>query len=240
MDAPVSNPKWLTLLKGALQWGLLAIALTGAALVAINAWVYWIGSRSIAHASSDIPENTVAIVLGTSPRSGKNLVTNPFFEGRMNAAASLYKEGRVYHLILSGDNRRADYNEPQSMKDALKQRGVPTSATTLDYAGFRTLDSMARAKRVFEIPHPLIITDDFHLPRALFLARAEGLEAIGFASDPVPWRRSYKTRIREWGSRIRAFLDVYFLNTQPRFLGKTISVPEPVSEKNPPKTEDPE
>lgn len=173
-----------------------------------------------------IPPKSIGVILGTSP-SGRGQAANPFFEGRMNAAASLYHSGAVYHLVLSGDNRRADYNEPYAMRDALRSRGVPPHAITLDYAGFRTLDSVIRAHRVFQLQNPLFITDDFHLPRTLFIAKSEGMQALGFASSSIPWERSYRTRFREWFSRIRAWIDVYLAHTQPHFLGEPIPLPKP-------------
>lgn len=235
--------KGAKLLQALLRWiGAAAIVsvtlVLSAASVALlaNAWVLWKGQPSILHFPDEIPPHSVGLVLGTSPGRGRS--PNPFFEGRMKTAAKLYHSGHLYHLVLSGDNRRADYNEPVAMREALRQLGVPESAITLDYAGLRTLDSVVRANRVFELKKPVIVTDDFHQARALFLAQAWGYEAVGFASAPVPWRRSYKTRIREWGSRIRACLDVYILKTQPRFLGKTIQLPPPPL-INAPRTQEP-
>ncbi|MEK0445628.1 MAG: hypothetical protein RLZZ399_949 [Verrucomicrobiota bacterium] len=216
---------------------LLTLLVSGAFLGGLaNAWVLWKGRSFLLQSPQAIPPQSVGLVLGTSPGRGKS--PNPFFEGRMKTAAQLYHSGHLYHLVLSGDNRRADYNEPFAMRDALRHLGVPDSAITLDYAGLRTLDSVVRANRVFALKKPVIVTDDFHQARALFLARAWGYEAVGFASAPVPWRRSYKTRIREWASRIRACLDVYILGTQPRFLGKTIQLPPPPA-LNAPRTQDP-
>ncbi len=220
-----------------LKWSfftLTALFLSAVLSVAfINGWVLWRGERYIVKPHATLPPGSVGVVLGTSPRTGRGQALNPFFEGRMNTAAALYHSGALYHLVVSGDNRRADYNEPFAMRDALLQRGVPPTALTLDYAGFRTLDSVARARRVFEIEHPVIITDDFHIARALFLAEAEGIEALGIPSVPLPWRRSYKTRIREWGSRVLAWMDVYLLKTQPHFLGKAIQLPKPLSSDAP-------
>ena len=107
---------------------------------------------------------------------------------------------------------------------ALIARGIPAGAITLDYAGFRTLDSMARAKAVFGLRHFTIVTDDFDQPRAVFLARALGLEVVGFPSPHVPFRWSKKTRTREIVSRAKACLDVYVLHTQPRFYGPSVTI----------------
>ena len=111
------------------------------------------------------------------------------------------------------------------MRDALLEHGVPASALTLDYAGFRTLDSFARAKKVFGVDRLTIVTDDFHLPRAILLARHFGLDAVGYSSEAVPLKWSMKTRLREIVARGKALLDLYLLRTEPRFLGPRVTIP---------------
>ncbi|MCE9610104.1 MAG: YdcF family protein [Chthoniobacter sp.] len=170
-----------------------------------------------------VPPREVAVVLGTAPTiQGRS---NLFFESRMNACAELWRRGKVRHFIVSGDNGRKTYDEPTAMRDALISRAVPASAITLDYAGFRTLDTMARAAAVFGQRKITVVTDDFHLPRALFLAEAHGLDAIGFGGKPVPVKYSRKTRTREVASRIAAWIDVNALHTKPRFFGPPVTVP---------------
>ena len=227
-SSPPKTRPALRVLRFALKWCAILLLTSP---ITINLWVLILGNWGSSTPISQIPKNSVAVVLGTSPRAGKYLSANMFFEGRMNAAAELYHSGTVYHLILSGDNRKADYNEPQFMHDALLQRGVPSSAMTLDYAGLRTLDSAIRAKRVFQLSSPVFVTDNFHLPRTIFIAKAHGLKPLAYGSTPIPWEHSYKVRIREWASRIRAFLDIYLLRTQPLHLGDPITIPEPDSSK---------
>lgn len=111
------------------------------------------------------------------------------------------------------------------MRDALISRGVPAGAITLDYAGFRTLDSLVRAREIFGVNAPIVVTDDWHQPRTLFLARAAGLDAVGMCSADVPWGISRKTRIREWLSRVKAVADVHVLRTKPKFLGDRVTLP---------------
>lgn len=203
----------------ALAAGAAALGLTG-----IANW--WITRTTRAHIVSDraqLPRNDVALVLGTSPKLGSG-GTNPFFEGRMTTAAELYRTGKVRHLLVSGDNGRKAYDEPTAMRNALIARGVPATAITLDYAGFRTLDSMARARAVFGLRRFTIVTDDFHQPRAVFLARSLGLEVVGFPSQHVPYRWSKKARSREVASRVKACLDVYLLHTRPRFYGPPVTI----------------
>ena len=197
-----------------------AAAVAALALVGSSAWMFF-GAKGRTYSSlSGVPENEVGLVLGTAPKEGQN----PFFEGRMDAAAKLYHSGKVRHLLLSGDNGTRGYDEPTAMKKALLSRGIPESALHLDYAGFRTLDSMARAQAVFGVQEVTVITDDFHLPRSLFLADAFGLKAVGFSSPHVPFALSKKTLTREVCARAAALVDVYVLHRQPRFYGPKVDL----------------
>lgn len=193
-----------------------ALALLASALVVAvalcDARVTFEGRRS--HPSDELPAREVGLVLGTAPRVAggrKNL----HFEGRMDLAARLFAQGKVERLLISGDNGTRGYDEPTAMKDALLARGVPESAMTLDYAGFRTLDSVARAKSAFGIESLTIITDDFHLPRALYLARANGIDAIGCGADTSRFLRA-GLRLREHLARVLAVLDVA-VGREPKF-----------------------
>jgi SanA protein len=142
----------------------------------------------------------------------------------MRAAAALYHAGKVKHLLLSGDNGRRSYDEPTEMRRALMELGVPEAATTLDYAGFRTLDSIVRARAVFGQRAVTIISDDFHLQRAIFIGRSYGLDPIAFCAEPVPLAYSRRARWREYGARIKAVLDVYVLRTGPKYLGPPVEI----------------
>lgn len=216
------------ILKGLLSFLLCASAAAAAALFAVNAWVLFIGSRGIISEPERLPKQAKGLVLGTSPRSARGAAPNPFFEGRMDTTARLFHAGVLEHVLVSGDNRVPNYNEPAAMREALLQRGVPDSAISMDSAGIRTLDSIVRAQKTFHLESNLIIiTDDFHLPRAMFLAAETGLTALGAASEHVPWRRSYRTRLREWLSRGRACLDIYFWKTQPPISEETEPLPPP-------------
>jgi SanA protein len=111
------------------------------------------------------------------------------------------------------------------MRDALVAKGVPVGAMTLDYAGFRTLDTVVRASDVFGLRRCIFVTDDFHLSRTLYLAEHYGLDAIGYETKPLAWGVSSKTRLREYLARVKAVLDVNLLGTQPKFLGEKIILP---------------
>lgn len=172
------------------------------------------------------PYRKVGLVMGTSDRmrSGR---ANPFFRNRMEAAANLYHAGKVSYLLLSGDNRHASYNEPAKMKEALMRLGVPDSVLVLDNAGLRTLDSIVRCKEVFSEDSIMVISQAFQNERAVFLAKARGIEAVGFNATSVEIKRGLRTYLREYMARVAAVLDVYVFDTQPRHLGNRLPIGRP-------------
>jgi SanA protein len=126
-----------------------------------------------------LPHRKVALVLGCSPKL-RDGSTNYFFIFRMDAGAKLIKNGNVDYLLVSGDNRRRDYDEPTAMKEALIARGVAPDRIVCDYAGLTTLDSVVRAKAIFGQAEITIVSQRFHTERAIYLARAYGVDAIGY------------------------------------------------------------
>ncbi len=171
-----------------------------------------------------LPEMPVAVVLGTSARLADGRA-NLFFLPRMEAATALFKAGKVKALIVSGDNGTQGYDEPTEMKRVLVQLGVPESKIVCDYAGFRTLDSVVRAKEVFGQQRIIFVSQRFHNARAIYLARAFGFEAWGLNAKDVPVALSVKTFLREKLACVKAVLDVNLLGTQPKFLGEKVVVP---------------
>jgi len=173
---------------------------------------------------SALPHERVGLILGCAPRLG-NGATNPFFSNRIAAAVELFKAGKVDYLLASGDNHRAGYDEPTAMRDALVASGVPAERITLDYAGFSTLDSVVRAKKVFGLPGFCVITQRDHAMRALYIARKNGIAAVGFAAADVPATRGgLRVKIREALARVRTLLDVHVLDRGPHFLGPAVSI----------------
>ena len=169
-----------------------------------------------------IPYNKSGLVLGTSHRV-RNGGPNPYFMNRMEAAASLYHQGKVSYLIVSGDNRTIYYNEPVQMKRALMELNVPEHAIYLDYAGLRTLDSVIRSKEVFGQDSITIISQKFHNQRAVFIAKRVGMEVVALNAGDVPLDRSDKTRIREWFAKANVFWDM-LTNRQPTHLGDPVHI----------------
>ncbi len=186
-----------------------------------NLWI--IGStRSQIHVDSQIPPNKVALVLGTSKRTG-NGRPNRFFIERMTAAARLYKQNKVQHILVSGDNSSQYYNEPQDMLQALGDLSIPEEDISLDFAGFRTLDSVVRSKEIFGQDSITIVTQKFHCYRSLFIANHFGIVAIAQSAGDGQ-SIGLSLAFREVLARTVAVLDLYVLRRKPKFLGEEIEL----------------
>ena len=172
-------------------WGIVA-ALVAWGVSAIA--VYWVSSGRVFDSTSidAVPHPRAAIVLGCV-RTLLNGLDNLYFSRRIDAAAELYKAGKVDCLVVSGDNHVKGYDEPSDMKEALVKAGVPADRIVCDYAGFRTLDTVVRAKKVFGLDSFIIVSQPDHLRRAVFTARGFGCDAYGYAAKDVNGRYSIKT-----------------------------------------------
>jgi len=200
-----------------------AVILSGGVLFWSNAEIESISEDYIFKSLINIPKSRVGLLLGTSKYNrygGANL----FFRYRIDAAISLYQNHKIDYILVSGDNRTLSYNEPRDMRKALLARGIPDTAIYLDYAGLRTFDSVVRCKKVFGQSAFIIISQEFHLARALFIAQNVGIYAIGYSAKNVPEAYSIKTSIREYFARTKAVLDVFILSTKPRFLGDSVTI----------------
>lgn len=204
--------------RALVRWGLTIVGAIGVLVLAANAWIIGTTRDRITDSIDRLPIFDVALVLGTSPYTHTGN-PNQLFENRIDAAAQLYQQGRVRHLLVSGANPSTAYNEPQKMYQALRAKGVPDSAMTLDFAGFRTLDSIVRAKRVFGLKRAVIVSQRYHEYRALFIARHAGLDAWGYIWPHEDRRQPLRTETREYLARVKALLDLYVFDTAPRFLG---------------------
>lgn len=171
---------------------------------------------------NDVPAQRVALVLGTAKNIGNR--PNIYFTNRIKAAADLYKAGKVEKFLVSGDNSRKEYNEPEDMRNALVEAGVPDSIIHFDYAGLRTLDSVVRANKIFGQDAFIIVSQKFHNQRAIFLAQYYGYEVYGYnAVDLSINRSSFKTKVRELFARVKVFIDI-IVGKEPKFLGETIDI----------------
>ena len=179
-----------------------------------GAW-FWVGRGGegrIAAKPADVAPARAGVVLGTSRllADGRH---NLYFAHRIEAAAELWRAGKVEYLIVSGNQQaggrgKGAYDEPADMRDALVAKGVPADHIYRDRAGFRTLDSVLRAKDIFGQERAIVISQTFHVERALFLARARGLDFSGYAAKDVPEFYGPRVRVREFIARMGAVFDV--------------------------------
>lgn len=201
----------------------MAISLLGFSLIVglvllANIWVIQSTYSQVYEELDSVPHNQVGLVLGTSPILS-NGRPNLYFESRMAATAELFHAGKVNHLILSGDNGTKKYNEPEAMQQALLELGIPKERLTLDYAGFRTLDSVVRCQKIFGQDSFTIISQKWHNHRALFIANYYGLNAVAY-NAPKVINATHKATNREYLARVKAVLDIYILRKGPKFLGE--------------------
>jgi SanA protein len=167
---------------------------------------------------ADIPYRKVGVVLGTN--KSWHGMENPYFRYRIEAAALLYKAGKIKRIIVSGDNHLSYYDEAMDMKHALVKLGIPDTVITLDYAGFRTFDSVVRCYEVFGQDSVTIISQEFHNQRAIFIANYYKMKAVAFNAAEAPSSFMLYNDVREYFARCRAVLDLYVFHTTPHFLGK--------------------
>lgn len=197
--------------------GLLLLTVLG-----LDRWMSWKTAPYIYDELQDLPYRQVGVVLGTAKyyRTG---VINQYYRYRIQGAINAYNSGKVNYLLLSGDNALQSYNEPMTMRKDLIAAGVDPSDIVLDYAGFRTLDSIVRTRKVFDTNDFIIITQRFHCERALFIALHMGIQAQCYAV-PSP-KDMLSVRIREFAARFGALADLYIFKREPRFLGPLVPIP---------------
>ena len=194
--------------------------------VLLTAWANYVIEKEtktfITSKTDELPKCKTALLLGTS-KTLKYFQVNEYFYRRINATVNLYMSGKIKYIIVSGDNSTDTYNEPADMKKDLIKCGVPDSVIYLDYAGFRTFDSVVRAKEVFGQDTVIMVSQEFHNQRAVFIAQKIGMVAYGYNAEDVDNSTGFKTRFREFFARLKVFIDIY-TNTQPKFLGEKIKV----------------
>ena len=172
--------------------------------------------------TKNIPKNKVGLLLGTS-KLLKNGTINLYYKYRLNAAIELFKSNKINFIVISGDNSSKSYDEPTDFKNDLIKAGIPENKIFLDYAGFRTLDSVVRVKEIFGQNSVTIISQQFHNVRAIYLAEHFNIKAIGFNAKGISGKYGLKVQLREYLARVKVFIDILF-NVEPKFLGKKIEV----------------
>lgn len=188
-------------------------------VIVINLYVRIFSRQYIYLSKDDVPNARVALVLGAAVYS--NGVLTPVLHDRAVTALELYNQGKVSKILISGDNSHLSHNEVVPVGKFLIKEGVKEEDIFLDYAGFDTYDSMYRAREIFKVNSVIVITQRFHLPRAVYIARKLNLEAYGFSAD----RREYylKNEFREYFAVVKAFGNI-FLHSKPKFLGEMVPI----------------
>ena len=206
-----------------LKFGLTLSLLVVAVIFLSNIYVERKAKNKTYNTTQNIPYNKVGLILGTSKYIVNGNI-NLFYKFRINAAIELYKAGKIKYIIVSGDNGTKYYDEPTTFKEDLIKGGIPADNIFLDYAGLRTLDSVIRCKYIFGQESVTIISQQFHNERAIAIASAKNIEAIGYNAKNVGGRGGKKVKIREIFARVKLSLDLLF-NKKPKFLGKKIEIP---------------
>ncbi len=202
-----------------IAFGLLALAIPWL----LRAWVHWQVRDQVYAPDQTWPQADVALVLGAGLRPDGS--PTAVLYDRVVTAAELYHAGQVRKLLLSGDNRFVNYNEPEAMGQLARRLGVPDEDIVLDYAGRRTYDSCYRARAIFGVERAVVVTQRFHLDRALYLCQALGVEAVGVVAN----RRAYSAPAYQWWwlrevvALSRAWLDVNLLHPTP-VLGEKLPI----------------
>ncbi|MGH1386518.1 SanA/YdcF family protein [Kordia sp.] len=191
-------------------------------IVICNVYVEFSSKGKTFNNTTEIPKNKVGLLLGTA-KYLKGGTINLFYQYRINAAVKLYKAGKIEYILVSGDNGSKYYDEPTTFKEDLIAAGVPEDKIILDYAGFRTLDSVVRSKEIFQQESITIISQQFHNERAIAIANAKGVNAVGFNAKDVSGRYGFKVEVREIFARVAMCMDLV-IGKQPKFLGEKIAI----------------
>lgn len=193
------------------------LCITGSNILVVNN-----AKGKIFISTKDIPYNKVGLLLGTG-KILSNGRTNLYYINRIDAAVKLYKAGKISFILVSGDNGNKNYDEPSTIKEDLILKGVPENKIYLDYAGFRTLDSVVRSKKIFGQTSITIISQRFHNERAIYIAEKNDIKAVAFNAEDVNKRYGLKTILRERFARVKMIIDLT-LGKNPKFLGEKIII----------------
>ena len=216
---------WRKVVRRLLWGGLICLAAVSAVVGICNAIVKHSAKGHLYSNVQEIPYRHVGLLLGTSPTMA-NGNPNRYYHHRISAAASLYFANKISYILISGDNHRHGYNEPEEMRQSLIALGVPDSVITLDYAGFRTYDSMVRAYKVFGQRSFTVISQYWHNERAVYIAQQKGMDAVAFNAQDVSYRKSYlKNHTRESLAKVKVVWDVA-TNKSPRYWGEPVAIPD--------------
>jgi len=207
--------KWLVFFGLPFVWGLILFA---------SWWIHKTSSWHIFSSLDNLPLHNVWMVFGTSkytPDGRQNL----YFLYRINAVLSLRKAKKITYILVSGDNWRQWYNEPEMFRDALVEQWIPANRIVLDYAGFSTLDSVVRANKVFNVSSMLVISQEWQVRRAITICQAYTIVCDAYLAQDLPISWSLRIHLREVLARVKVLGDLYIWHAKPTYLGEKESVP---------------
>ncbi|MFD8824004.1 vancomycin high temperature exclusion protein [Streptomyces sp. NPDC059605] len=190
------------------------VMLACVAALAPATWMYTVADARV-RTVADAPAQQVAVVFGAGLWQGR---PSPYLANRLRTAAELYRDGKVKVVLVTGDNSRKEYDEPEAMRTFLRERGVPDKQIVSDFAGFDTWDSCVRAKKIFGVDRAVLVSQGFHIRRAIALCRTAGIDAYGVGVDAVHDATWYYGGTREVFAAGKAALDAVF-RPDPHFLG---------------------
>jgi len=216
-----SKPK-ISRLRKLFRLVLVGLLLMSALVFGSNWWVAHSAKDKIFDSVETIPPNKVGLLLGTGKYVQGGRI-NLYYKFRMEAARDLYKAGKIEFVLVSGDNGSKNYDETTSMQEDLIALGIPEDKIFMDYAGFRTLDSIVRAREIFGQTKFTVISQKFHNERAVYIASAKDMNVIGYNARDIGGRYGFKMQQREKLARTKMVLDLIF-GTDPRYLGEPVEI----------------
>ncbi|MEN9415963.1 MAG: hypothetical protein RLZ62_2267 [Bacteroidota bacterium] len=190
------------------------------ALAGINLYVKITSNPYCFRSAESLPDSRVAVIFGAGIR---NNAPSKYLKDRLDAGIRAYKEGKARKLLLSGDNGSKSYDELAVMKTYCADHGVDTLNIFVDYAGFDTYSTLYRAKYIFGVQEAVLVTQNYHLDRAVFIARHLDIDAVGYAADRGGYSNLRKNKIRELFATVKSFVDVLY-GRKPKFLGKKVDL----------------
>lgn len=200
---------------------ILYLAIIGlVAIVSVNYYVKSSTKKHIYYSIKKFPRNDVGIIFGAGINGDQ---PSKYLKDRLDAGILLYKAKRINKILLSGDNGREEYDELTVMKNYCFNNGVDTTKIFIDYAGFDTYSTMYRAKHIFKIKKATLISQEYHLNRAIYIGNSLGIKSVGFSANKGEYRGYKYVTFREYLSTFKSFFDV-LRNREPHFLGHPINI----------------
>jgi SanA protein len=190
------------------------------AVISVNYYVKSSTKKQIYYSLKKFPKNDVGIIFGAGINGDQ---PSKYLKDRLDAGILLYKANRINKILLSGDNGRDEYDELTVMKNYCFNHGVDTTKIFIDYAGFDTYSTMYRAKHIFNIKKATLISQEYHLNRAIYIGRKLGIKSVGYSANQGDYLGYKYVTFREYASIFKAFFDV-LRNREPRFLGNPIDI----------------